>query len=611
MDRRLWQLQSVILTGSLRPRLEEFSLEISAGVTAIIGFSGAGKTSLLNLLVGFERPDRGEISNCLPVTEGRLPLFWVPADDGLWPHLTAREQIALVMPPGPERARRVSELLEEFDLAERAEALPDHLSQGERSRLAVARGLAAQAAVLVMDEPLVHVDPARLGAYWQAIRRRCREEGTSLVLATHSPEVVLCEADTAICLKAGRVLYAGDVAELYHSPPTAELASFLGAANWLSPGEAADWLAVEQAGDQCYRPEQLAVARVPQSPLIVRESRFAGSIAEVDLLDERTHQTRTFFHRPPGGALQAGDRVLLKISLLLLSCLLLAGCGGNAAEPRLAVRNVKSWSLPPEGTKLPAPRAVHAGPNRELYVLDNAGRVLVYDDAGQLQRQWKMPEYSVGKPEKICVFKDGRIAVADTHYHRVVFFDRAGRVTEMLGSHGKGPSQFIYPVAIVQDADENFYVCEYGNNDRVQKFSKAGKLLLQFGSFGTGPGQFQRPSGIVWHAGRVYVVDAFNNRIQVFSDSGKFLEILGADKPSVGLDYPYDIAKSDTGDLFIVEYGAGRVTRLDMHGNLLGRFGTTGTAAGEMATPWGLTVDSQLRVWVADTGNRRIVELQL
>lgn len=295
---------------------------------------------------------------------------------------------------------------------------------------------------------------------------------------------------------------------------------------------------------------------------------------------------------------------------LLLACLLLAGCGSASAEPQLPVRTVAMWAIPAEGVKAPSPRAAHVGRKRELFVLDNAGRVLVYDRDGNLLRQWWMPEYSAGRPEKIFQFKDGRLGVADTHYHRAVFFDEQGRVLSMIGSEGKEPGQFIYPVAIVEDDDENFYICEYGGNDRVQKFDKHGKFLLQFGRCGTEPGEFQRPSGIVWRDGKVYVVDAFNSRIQVFSDTGTFVEVLAEGNESAALNTPYDIATNDKGELFVVEYGAGRVSKFDLSGRLLGRFGATGLDEGQFSTPWGIAVDGQSRVFVADTGNRRMVALK-
>ena len=76
----LWIFEDVVLAGRERPRLDNVSLEIPAGVTAVVGCSGAGKTSLLNLLVGFERPHRGRIVAPGTFADERLPLFWAAAE---------------------------------------------------------------------------------------------------------------------------------------------------------------------------------------------------------------------------------------------------------------------------------------------------------------------------------------------------------------------------------------------------------------------------------------------------------------------------------------------------------------------------------------------------
>ncbi|HEY3967200.1 MAG TPA: NHL repeat-containing protein, partial [Planctomycetaceae bacterium] len=136
------------------------------------------------------------------------------------------------------------------------------------------------------------------------------------------------------------------------------------------------------------------------------------------------------------------------------------------------------------------------------------------------------------------------------------------------------------------------------------------KLLLQIGSFGTDKGQFQRPSGVVWRDHKLYVVDAFNSRIQVFADTGEFLEVLAEGNEAAALNYPYDIAANDKGELFVAEYGAGRVSKFDLSGRLLGRHGTTGSDAGQFFTPWGIAHDGKSRVYVADTGNRRVVAIE-
>jgi DNA-binding beta-propeller fold protein YncE len=307
----------------------------------------------------------------------------------------------------------------------------------------------------------------------------------------------------------------------------------------------------------------------------------------------------------------------MKRLIALLLTLLGAGCAGESV-PDLPVREVRYHAIPRAESRFPSPRAVAIGPAGEMYVLDTAGRVLVFDANLTFQRSWHMPEYAIGNPEGVCVLADGRVAVADTHYHRVVFFNSQGEVLGMQGRHGQGPGEFFYPVSITHDDSGYFYVAEYGNNDRVQKFSADGKFQLAFGGFGTVPGEFQRLGGIAWHDGKVYCCDVANNRLQVFAADGRFLEVLVSNDRGPVLDYPYDIAigagsgaAGSRGALFIVEYGAGRVAQLDLTGRLLGRFGRAGRGAGELSRPWGLAVTDDGRVIVADTENRRLVELRL
>jgi iron(III) transport system ATP-binding protein len=301
-------------------------------------------------------------------------------------------------------------------------------------------------------------------------------------------------------------------------------------------------------------------------------------------------------------------RDLAFTAALLLSTL---GCGdAGVTVPELRITHVSNWAMPAAGAKIPAPRGLAFDSNGDLFVLDDAGRVLVFSVDGQQKRHWFMPESEVGNPEGICLFRDGRIGVADTHYHRVVFFDRAGEVLSMHGELGQEPGQFVYLSAITQDPAGNYYVCEYGGNDRVQKFDVDGNFLIAFGGFGTDDGQFQRPMGIVWRDGLLYVADAINNRIHTFRDNGQFVGVLGTEADRPRLHYPYDLTAGPGGDLFAIEYGGNRVTRLNLHGKTLGTYGSTGHGVGEFSTPWGLAVDSDGRIVVADTGNRRLVELQ-
>jgi iron(III) transport system ATP-binding protein len=600
MNNTLWKLEGI----GLGRRLLDVTLPIQGGVTAVLGHSGAGKTSLLNLLVGFEKPDAGELIFQFDRGVHRVPMFWAPADGGLWPHLTVAEHIAAV------DETKVGQWLEEFDLAARRDSRPGTLSAGEQARLSVARALAADAAVLVMDEPLVHVDPSRAGKYWQVIRAHLNEKGTSLVFATHSPRSVLAEARRVICLREGRVQYDGQVEELYWRAASPELAGCLGEANWMEPEAARLWLRREERAARCFRPEQILAQPDEQSPFVVESSRFEGSVAELELRHEPTGAVRTFFHRPAANHLARGARILLKALLCLLLCLHVVGCH-QPAGPAIPVQEVHLWAVPPEDVLQPAARSLTSGNQGEVIALDTAGRVLVYAPDGSIRRQWRMPDCKIGKPEGVVVLRDGRVVVCDTHYHRVVIFDAGGKVFQMFGQEGRGPGEFIYPVAVAKDAQENLYVAEYGSNDRVQKFTSDGRFLLTFGNFGTAPGQFQRPSGLVWRDGKIYAADAFNNRIQVFTDDGKFVKILDSKEQPLALRLPYDLKLAPDDTLYAVEYGAGRVTRLDLDGRALGRYGTVGSGLGQFATPWGIAVDAKKRIYVADTGNRRVVELQM
>lgn len=298
-DAPLWTLNNVCLG---KARLREISLSIAPGVTAVLGCSGAGKTSLLNVLVGFEKPERG-------IFDGPRSFYWSPQNHGLWPHCTAREHLALVRCADA----RIDELLTAFDLADRAAAKPHELSEGERARLSVARALAAPAKVLVLDEPLSHVDPARVGRYWSVIRSALAAEGRSLVFSTHVPEAVLSEAAHVICLREGRVLHAGAVQETYAHPPSREVMDCLGAGNWLTPEEADLWLDEDIDTARCFRPEQIEIEPAHLSHVVVREAKFLGSIAEVELRHVNAAVIRTFLHRPSAAQLQPGMPAVVRL----------------------------------------------------------------------------------------------------------------------------------------------------------------------------------------------------------------------------------------------------------------------------------------------------------
>ena len=296
---------------------------------------------------------------------------------------------------------------------------------------------------------------------------------------------------------------------------------------------------------------------------------------------------------------------------LLLILLFTGGCVEPNSDPELYFTHFDVWRIPSNGHHLPAPRALYTDERDTVYVLDDAGRVLLYTPTGELRAQWFMPAYDVGRPEGIIKLHDGRIAVADTHYHRVVIFesDESGRVSHMFGEEGNGEGQFVFPVAVAQDPDGFLYVGEYGDHQRIQKFTVDGAYVTQFGSHGAEEGQFQRPSAIVWRDGSVYAVDAFNDRIQVFSDTGEFLRVIRLPERSAPLEFPYDLKVMPDGRMFVIENKSARLTVMREDGTIEGRFGRPSRGVDGFFTPWAVTVLSDGRVLVGDTGNHRLVEL--
>jgi ABC-type nitrate/sulfonate/bicarbonate transport system ATPase subunit/DNA-binding beta-propeller fold protein YncE len=574
----------------LGARLHIPELTISDGFTAIIGASGAGKTSLLDILVGYQRPDGGRC-DAQGVLAKSTPA-WVPAGGGLWAGVTVREHLRAVCPS--ERSADIDDLIELVELGHRVDAKPEQLSAGECQRLALARALAHPAPVLVLDEALAHIDSRRVEQLWAAVVDRLCASGRSCVYATHDPSEVIATADRVVVLEGGRLHWAGSVAEAYATPPDPATGQLLGPINWISNMESVEF----QLRPGPLRPERLHLLPADDGPCEVLEHRFLGSHARSRLRGPQGGEC-TVVHRP-AGALSVGDRLKLVV-LGLMACLLVA-CAGEAPAP-----TASSWMLPAEGGRLPAPRGLGFDDQGRLLVLDNAGRVLRHTPGGEEIDHWWMPEWSVGKAEGICQLADGRIAVADTHYSRVVLFDENGMEIARFGSLGHGPGQFIYPIAITQDDAGRIYVAEYGGNDRIQVFDSDLQPIASFGKHGTGTGQFQRPGGIAWMDGTLYVADAFNNRIQAWTDDGTWLGLVA---PDIAWRFPYDITIAPGGRLAVVEYAAARVSIVETDGRLVSRFGGPGRESGRFATPWGLTALPDGRLVVADTGNHRVVELQ-
>ena len=327
MSSPLFRLTGLTLAGSDVPRLKAVTLHIPCGATAVVGLSGAGKTSLLNVLAGFESGISGELKTGISAGPAhRLPLFWVPQSAGLWPHLTAEQHLDVVGHETVQRQKsdsesvrllkKTDELLELFDLTHRRRALPAELSQGERSRLGMARALATRATVLLLDEPLSHVDPVRKPTYWKIVQRIVAEENISMIFASHEPETVLRYAEHVICLHNGSVIFEGPVRTLYEHPPDAQVGAFLGPLNWFLAEESSVFLnGVTTDSDVAIRPERMQIRMASDSAIELLSTPFVGSYQESTVRHVESGMTKSVMHQVPEGVIPIGHRVAFRVQL--------------------------------------------------------------------------------------------------------------------------------------------------------------------------------------------------------------------------------------------------------------------------------------------------------
>ncbi len=309
--------------------------------------------------------------------------------------------------------------------------------------------------------------------------------------------------------------------------------------------------------------------------------------------------------------MRSGAGTFFRGGLLLLVAALSGGCieRGRSA-PDLV------WGI--HGTHpgwLHKPRVAAFDRSDRLYIADLTDRIQVFDRDGRYLRGWRTPEFNVDGPSGLTVDRQGRLLVADTHFYRVLVYSTSGTLLFQIGDgvQGQEPGRFGYPTDVVIDRAGNFYVAEYGENDRIQVFSPEGKWLRQWGGHGREPGEFLRPRALaIDENDRIYVADSCNHRIQVFDTEGTLLRMWGKRGTGPGdLSYPYDLALGPGGTLYVCEYGNQRVQKFDRSGVSLGSWGRPGREPGELFNPWALAVDGAGCVSVIDSNNHRVQRFRL
>ena len=259
------------------------------------------------------------------------------------------------------------------------------------------------------------------------------------------------------------------------------------------------------------------------------------------------------------------------------------------------------------------PRAIAIAGDGSVFVVDKTARIQRFNADGKFELYWQMPEWQAGKPTGITVDRHERVLVADTHYSRVMIFDRDGKELARLGSQGQGPGQFLLPTCVAVDADDNLYVSEYGGNDRISRFSPQFEYLGSFGGPDAGPASLSRPQSLAFDAeGTLWVADAVHHRICRFTRTGQLLSTFGIPGRQPGqLQYPYGVKVCPDGTLIVCEFGNDRVQRFDRQGKLLEAWGGTGRQPGQFLYPWSVAIGKDNRLYMLDSGNDRVQVFRL
>ena len=222
--------------------LDDVSVAIAGGsLTALLGPSGSGKSTLLRVIAGLEEPDEGKVLILGEHATGLPPqkrgVGFVFQHYAAFKHLTVRENVAFGLRvrkrPKDEVRERVDELLELVQLHGLAERYPAQLSGGQRQRMALARALAVEPKVLLLDEPFGALD-ARVRKELRTWLRRLHEDvHVTTVLVTHDQEEAMDVADRIVLMNEGRIEQTGKPRDLYEHPASEFVMGFVGPVNRL------------------------------------------------------------------------------------------------------------------------------------------------------------------------------------------------------------------------------------------------------------------------------------------------------------------------------------------------------------------------------------------
>jgi len=239
--------------------LDDVSFEFAKGILSLLGPSGCGKTTLLRCIAGLEVPDDGSIyiDNKLQTSIGEAVLVppyareigFVFQNYALWPHMTVYSNVAFGLKlkkiPDREIKKKVASALELVGLHQLDQRYPSQLSGGQQQRVALARSIAMEPRLILLDEPLSNLDAKLREEMRVELKKLIRKIGISALYVTHDQEEAFVISDTVIVMDRGRILQYATPDEIYNRPTSQFVASFIGRSVLV------DGTVAQVEGDQC------------------------------------------------------------------------------------------------------------------------------------------------------------------------------------------------------------------------------------------------------------------------------------------------------------------------------------------------------------------------
>jgi sulfate/thiosulfate transport system ATP-binding protein len=261
--------------------LDDVSLEVPPGsLTALLGPSGSGKSTLLRVIAGLEKADDGEVfiggNEATSLPPQRREIGFVFQHYAAFKHMTVAKNVAFGLEirkrPKDEVKRRVAELLDLVQLDGFGDRYPSQLSGGQRQRMALARALAVEPEVLLLDEPFGALD-AKVRSELRAWLRRLHDEmHVTTVFVTHDQEEAMEVSDTIVLMDHGRIVQEGQPQDLYDHPESEFVMRFMGQVN--------------KIGDAYVRPHDVEIRLEPNGTTdaaVVERVLHMGHHIRVDL----------------------------------------------------------------------------------------------------------------------------------------------------------------------------------------------------------------------------------------------------------------------------------------------------------------------------------------